>query len=101
MTKPQDHALSQSLQSLSVPSLLVPLCEHLFTDDDKDELVRQIAHLVKRETRLGVQDMKVQFENGKMILTGLTRTFYAKQLAQEAALRVIGNVVLVNAIRVA
>ncbi len=68
---------------------------------DPAELARRIARMIKRETYLGVQDMKVRFENGTLILSGLCHTFYTKQLAQEAALKIMGDVDLVNAIHVA
>lgn len=68
---------------------------------DIPELVRQIFCIVKRETNLGVQEMNLFFENGTWVLTGYCRTFYTKQLAQEAVLKVIGDVDLVNRIYVA
>jgi hypothetical protein len=68
---------------------------------DIPELIRQIFCIVKRKTNLGVQEMNVFFENGKWVLTGYCRTFYTKQLAQEAVLKVIGDVELINRIYVA
>lgn len=68
---------------------------------DADELVRNISRLIRRETNLGVQEMKVEYRDGQLILSGYCRTFYTKQIAQEAALKLLGEVSLVNKIRVA
>jgi hypothetical protein len=68
---------------------------------DIPELIRRIFCIVKQETNLGVQEMNIFFENGKWVLTGYCRTFYTKQLAQEAVLKVVGEVDLVNRIYVA
>lgn len=65
-----------------------------------EDLIRRITRLIKRETSLGVQEMKVVFENGRLVLSGYCRTFYTKQLAQQAVMTVIGDVELVNDIRV-
>ena len=67
---------------------------------DSDELIRQISNFIKRESRLEVQEMRVCFENGCLTLHGYCRTFYAKQVAQHAALTILGNIELVNDIRV-
>lgn len=67
---------------------------------DTSELVRNISRLIKRETNLGVQEMEVFFEEGKLVLTGYCKTFYTKQLAQQAAVKLIGVTELVNRIRV-
>ncbi|MDR1962945.1 MAG: hypothetical protein LBQ50_04125 [Planctomycetaceae bacterium] len=68
---------------------------------DEPELIRQISLIIKRETNLGVQEMNVFLENGKWVLTGYCQTFYTKQLVQEAVLKVIGDVDLINRIYVA
>ncbi|MGL4595332.1 MAG: BON domain-containing protein [Thermoguttaceae bacterium] len=68
---------------------------------DCDELVRQITRLIKRETNFGVQEMQVFLDRDCVVLTGYCRTFYTKQLAQEAAQRVINGGGLINRIRVA
>lgn len=69
-------------------------------DKNAEELIRRISRLIKRETNLGVQEMKVRFDDGQVVISGCCRTFYTKQLAQEAVLAVIGEVRLVNNIRV-
>ena len=66
-----------------------------------DELVANIKRLIRRETYRGVQEMRVTLENGKVVLSGHCRTFYTKQLAQQAAMKIIGADELVNEIRVA
>ncbi|MDR3198736.1 MAG: BON domain-containing protein [Planctomycetaceae bacterium] len=68
---------------------------------DIPELVRQIFRTIKRDTNPGVQEMNIFFENGKWVLTGYCNTFYTKQLAQEAVLRIIGDADLINRIYVA
>lgn len=71
-----------------------------FDEGGSVELVRRLSRLIRRETNLGVQDMSVHYENGKVILAGYCRTFYTKQLAQQAAMSVLGGAELVNNIRV-
>ncbi|MDR2704771.1 MAG: BON domain-containing protein [Planctomycetaceae bacterium] len=65
------------------------------------ELIHQILHIIKQETNLGVQEINVFLENGKLVLTGFCRSFYTKQLAQEAVLKIIDDIDLVNQIYVA
>ncbi len=65
------------------------------------ELIRNITRHIKRQTNFGVQEMRVFLENDTVILVGYCHTFYTKQLAQEAALKLIGDVPLENRIRVA
>ena len=67
---------------------------------DIDELICRICRIIKRETNLGVREMQVMFENGRLILNGYCRTFYTKQLAQQAVLAILGDIELVNNIRV-
>ncbi|MDR2440218.1 MAG: BON domain-containing protein [Planctomycetaceae bacterium] len=68
---------------------------------DISELIQQISCTIRQETNLGVQEMNIFFENGKWVLTGYCNTFYTKQLAQEAVLRIIGDADLINRIYVA
>ena len=68
---------------------------------EMDELVASIKRSIRRETYRGVQEMCVTLENGKVVLSGHCKTFYTKQLAQQAAMKVIGTDELVNEIRVA
>ncbi|MDR0609560.1 MAG: BON domain-containing protein [Planctomycetaceae bacterium] len=65
------------------------------------ELIRQILLLIKQEKNLGVQEINVFLENGKLVMTGFCRSFYTKQLAQEAVLKIIDDIDLVNQICVA
>ena len=76
-------------------SSLIPI-----EDIDTDELVRRVSRMIRRETNLGIQEMKVGFEEQKLVISGYCRTFYTKQLAQQAVLAEIGEVELVNRIRV-
>ena len=68
---------------------------------EMEELITEIKRLIRHETNLGVQEMRVALKDGKVILSGHCRTFYTKQLAQQAAMKVIGTDELVNDIRVA
>jgi len=74
--------------------------ESVFESDLK-ELITEIKRMIRRETNRGVQEMQVAMENGKVVLSGYCRTFYTKQLAQQAAMKVLGTDELVNEIRVA
>ncbi len=67
---------------------------------DADDLIDRMSRLIKRETNLGVLEMQVRFEGGRVILEGYCRTFYTKQMAQQAVLTALGKVELVNNIRV-
>lgn len=67
---------------------------------DTVELIRGITRMVKRETNLGVQELNVFVEDGKFVLEGHCMTFYTKQLAQQAAMSLLGVTELVNRIRV-
>ena len=74
--------------------------EPVFESDSK-ELIMEIKRMIRRETNRGVQEMRVTLEDGKVVLYGYCRTFYTKQLAQQAAMKVLGADELVNEIRVA
>ncbi|MDR0706036.1 MAG: BON domain-containing protein [Planctomycetaceae bacterium] len=65
------------------------------------ELIRNVLHLIKQETNLGVQEINVFLENGKLVLTGFCRSFYTKQRAQAAVLKIIDDIDVVNRIYVA
>ena len=71
------------------------------TGSEVEELIKEIKRLIGQETNLNVKEMRVSLENGRVILSGYCRTFYTKQLAQQAAMKVIGTDELVNEIRVA
>ena len=65
------------------------------------ELIIEIEQMIHTTTNLGVQEMCVTLEDGKVVLSGHCRTFYTKKLAQHAAMKVLGTDELVNDIRVA
>ncbi len=96
----QSHNKSPVSRTL-VLSQNLPQSENAPILEDTEALVRKITRLVNQATRLGVHNMDLRFANGTIIMSGFCRTFYTKQLAQEAALKVVGDVDLVNAIRVA
>jgi len=93
-------ALMESVPSAVFDSRSHARFESVF-ESEMEEMIATIKRLIRRETNLGVQEMCVTLENGKVVLTGHCRTFYTKQLAQQAAMKVIGTDELVNEIRVA
>jgi osmotically-inducible protein OsmY len=93
---PELHLLNSS----NIQEKMLPNCE-IPKIAETSELIRQILHLIKQETNLGVQEINVFLENGKLVLTGFCHSFYTKQLAQEAVLKVIDDIDLVNQIYVA
>ena len=70
-------------------------------DAELEEKIEKIKRFVRHETNRGVQEMRVSMKNGKFVLAGHCRTFYTKQLAQQAAMKVIGADELINEIHVA
>ena len=95
MTLLMDHATLAGFESKPIMRF-----ESVF-ESEMEELLSKIKRLIRRETNLGVQEMRVTLENGKVVLSGHCRTFYTKQLAQQAAMKVIETDELVNDIRVA
>ena len=64
------------------------------------ELVRSIEQRVLFRTHGRVHRLIVELCDQLVVLHGNTKTYYAKQLAQHAALELLGNRALVNAIEV-
>jgi len=60
----------------------------------------RIRRAVRRETRGGVSQLKVDVDQRGVHLRGRCRSFYCKQLAQQAAMRISGDVRLDNQIEV-
>jgi osmotically-inducible protein OsmY len=60
----------------------------------------RIRRAIRRETRGGVSDLKVEIEPRTIRLRGYCRSFYCKQLAQQAAMRLSGETALDNQIEV-
>ena len=66
-----------------------------------EELAVSIERAVQCETDGGIADLTVEVGLQGVLLKGRCDTYYAKQLAQHAAMRVSGGDRLVNSIEVA
>ena len=60
----------------------------------------RIRRAVRRETRGGVNQLKVEIDARAIHLRGKCRSFYCKQLAQQAAMRLCGETPVDNQIEV-
>jgi osmotically-inducible protein OsmY len=60
----------------------------------------RIRRAVRRETRGGVSQLKVEIDSRGIRLRGQCCSFYCKQLAQQAAMRLSGEASLDNQIEV-
>ena len=70
------------------------------TLEEAEELVASIERAVQDETDWGVVDLTVEVSPQGVLLRGRCDTFYTKQLAQHAAMRIPGGDRLVNSIEV-
>ncbi len=57
-----------------------------------------LVDFVNRETQLQVQDLSIRHRDGGLIVTGRSRTYYAKQLVTQAILVSVPAVRLLNEI---
>lgn len=71
------------------------------TLEEADELAASIERAVQWETGGEVADLTVEVGPQGVLLKGHCDTFYTKQLAQHAAMRIPGGDRLVNSIEVA
>jgi osmotically-inducible protein OsmY len=71
------------------------------TLEEAEELAASIERAVQCETDWGIADLSVEVGTQGVLLRGRCDTYYAKQLAQHAAMRVSGGDRLVNSIEVA
>jgi hypothetical protein len=67
---------------------------------DQHAWAARIRRAVRRETRGGVSQLKVEIDSLAVHLKGQCRSFYCKQLAQQAAMRLASGVPLDNQIEV-
>jgi osmotically-inducible protein OsmY len=67
---------------------------------DWQAVAARIRRAVRRETRGGVSQLKINVDQCGVRLGGRCRSFYCKQLAQQAAMRVSGDVRVDNQIEV-
>ncbi len=71
------------------------------TLEEAEELAASIERAVQNETDGGVADLTVEIGPRGILLRGRCDTFYTKQLAQHAAMRIPGGNQLINSIEVA
>lgn len=67
---------------------------------EAERLAASIERAVWRETAGNVRDLRVEVNRDGILLTGHCNTYYAKQKAQHAAMRVPGGGQLTNQIEV-
>lgn len=68
---------------------------------DLRALALRIKRTVRRETNGGVRDLNVRIDPAGIFLLGRCNSFYCKQLAQTAAMRLGGGASVINEIEVA
>ncbi len=65
------------------------------------EVAQAVARQIQERTHRRVGDLHVEARDGRVVVRGRTRTYYLKQLAQVAALEVLGaGRTLINEIHV-
>jgi hypothetical protein len=74
-----------------------PLLETL---SEAEKLAASIERVVRRETSGAVRDLHVEVNREGILLTGRCSTYYAKQMAQHAAMTVPAGGQLTNLIEV-
>jgi hypothetical protein len=67
---------------------------------DARSLMMKIKRSIRRQASGGVQELQVQIELASIRLQGRCTSFYSKQLAQTAAMRLCGDLAVVNDIEV-
>ncbi len=70
------------------------------TQEEAERLAASIERAVQRETGRAVADLTVEVGPQGVRLSGRCETYYTKQLAQHAAMRIPGGDRLVNGIEV-
>ncbi len=86
--------MKKLLQEASLNPPLVPESADLLS------LASQINRSVDEQTGGGVRELAVEVEVNTIRLRGRCASFYCKQLAQHAAMRLCGEVAVVNEIEV-
>lgn len=69
-------------------------------DAEQEKLAARIERLIRRETNDKVRELRVLIQDNGITLRGRCGTFYCKQLAQHAAMKVSEDEPLVNEIDV-
>ncbi len=82
----------------SIPDEEHPLPKNLA---EAEKLAASIEQAVWRETNGRVRDLRVKVSSREILLTGRCNTYYAKQMAQQAAMAFPSSARLANRIEVA
>jgi len=77
-----------------------PKSELLDSSEEVEKLALMIERAIDRLTNRGVRDLKVEVSRHGILLRGRCHSYYAKQLAQHAAMSVRAGQRLVNCIEV-
>ena len=82
--------------------LAAELADHPLSEElgPADQLTLSIEQAVWRETGGRVKNLRVEVGGDHVVLRGHCTTYYAKQQAQHAAMRLLDGSVLVNQIQV-
>jgi len=64
------------------------------------EFHRDIERAIHDMTNRGIQALRVLFESDRIVLSGHCKTYYLKQLAQEAILKITKRLEIINEIHV-
>jgi hypothetical protein len=88
--------------TLTEPAATTSSCNRTAGDSDPQiaHLAQSIQHGVHEQTFGGVRDLEVRINAQGIVLRGRCSSFYCKQLAQHAAIRLAGQRRLVNEIEV-
>ena len=62
--------------------------------------LEQVQELLRNQLRSQVWDVCVVHKGNEVVLQGVARTYYAKQMAQHLVLRAMGRITLANEIAV-
>ncbi len=65
-----------------------------------DELASQIERIVRSRAGSQIEQLRVEVEGDTVVLSGVARSYYAKQLATQAALHEVPDCEICNAIDV-
>jgi hypothetical protein len=70
------------------------------SDTDPPTELERLRELLRQQLRSRVREVAVDLHEGRILLRGVAVSYYAKQLAQHLALRVLGPIALLNRIDV-
>ncbi len=88
------------MEKLSHAPLPIEPAEPMAPLADRRALAMRVKRSVRRYSGGGVKALDVQIDHGTIRLGGRCVSFYCKQLAQQAAMRICGDRQVVNEIEV-